>query len=348
MRRIRIGTRKIGDGHPCFIIAEAGSNHNGSLAMARRLIDVAARAGADAVKFQTFRASRIYTPLAGRSEYLKLRKPIYDIIREMEMPYEWIPRLAEHCRRRGLEFLSTPFDEESAERLAPFLEAFKIASYELTHEPLIRHVARYRKPILLSTGASTVAEIGAAVQLLRRLHRGYALLQCTASYPAPLGSLNVRVIESFKRAFGCPAGLSDHSRDPIAGPMAAVALGANVIEKHFTLRNDLPGPDHRFAVTPVELGLLVRRVREVEEARGDGRKAVHPVEKELRRFARRSVFALRDLARGEQVRPGDVAVLRNGSMPPGLPPGRLASLMGRKLRQAVKAGHPLPASAVEW
>ena len=343
MKPVSIGGRTIGGGAPCFIIAEAGSNHNGKLAMAYRLIDVAVRAGADAVKFQTFRAARLYTPRAGNSEYLKLSKPIYEIIRDMEMPYEWIPKLAAYSRKKKIQFLSTPFDEESADRLAPYVDAFKIASYELSHHPLIKYVAGFGKPVLLSTGAATEAEVAESVALLRRSKaKGFCLLQCTASYPAPLESLHVRVLQTYRDRFGVPTGLSDHSRDPVTAPMTAAALGADLLEKHFTLRNDLPGPDHRYAITPPELALLVRRVRDVEAARGRFDKHVDPVEKELRHFARRSLFAIEDIDIGDLLTRDNIAALRNGSMPGGLPPSKIDSLLGRKARRAIRKGYPLP------
>ncbi len=342
MTRFRAGRREIGDGRPCFIIAEAGSNHNGRLSMAMKLIDVAARAGADAVKFQTFRASRLYSPRAGKSDYLKVDKSIVDIIRGMEMPYDWIPKLAARCRAKGLAFISTPFDEESADRLAPHLDVFKIASYELNHEPLLRHVARFRKPMIVSTGAAKPEEVDRSVSLLRRLRvPGIAVLQCTARYPALVESLNVRVLESYRRRYRCPAGLSDHSRDPLTGPLTAAALGADLLEKHYTLDNDLPGPDHRFAVEPDELAELVRRVREVERARGDGVKRVHPTEIELRKFARRSLFAVADIAPGERFTRANVAVLRNGKMPPGLPPADLERVLGHVCARRLSAGRPI-------
>jgi N-acetylneuraminate synthase len=347
MKTVRIGTRKVGEGYPCFVIAEAGSNHNGRFDLAARLIDVAARAGADAVKFQTFRAHRMYTPLAGRSEYLRLPKPIFDIIREMEMPYAWIPRLAERCRKREVQFLSTPFDEESADRLAPFVDAFKVASYELNHHPLLKYVAAFGKPVILSTGASEAREVAEAVRVLMKAGApGLCLMQCTACYPAPLASINARVLQRFQAQFGVPAGLSDHSRDPLTAPMTAVAIGANLLEKHFTLSNRLPGPDHRFAVTPPELQDLVRYVRRVEEVRGDGRKRVHPVERELRRFARRSLFAVRDIPRGARLTAENVAVLRNGTMAEGLPPCRLGDVLGGVARRAVRKGHPITRAVI--
>jgi N,N'-diacetyllegionaminate synthase len=347
MKTIRIGKRTVGGGAPCYIIAEAGSNHNGKLEMALRLIDVAVRAGADAVKFQTFRAARLYTPRAGNSKYLKLSKPIYEIIRDMEMPYEWIPKLAAYCRKRKIQFLSTPFDEESADRLAPYVDAFKIASYELSHHPLVKYVADFGKPVLLSTGAATESEVAETVAILRRSNaKGFALMQCTASYPAPLESLHVRVLQTYRQRFGIPTGLSDHSRDPVAAPMTAAALGADLLEKHFTLRNDLPGPDHRYAITPPELALLVRRVREVEAARGRFDKHVDPVEKELRHFARRSLFAIEDIAVGDRLTRDNIAALRNGSMPGGLPPSAIDRLLGRRARRAFQKGYPLTAGIV--
>lgn len=156
--KVRIGNRVVGQGERVYIVAEAGSNHNGDLAQAMCLIDVAAEAGADAVKFQTFKAAHMYPRSAGESDYLQIRRPIYDIIRDMEMVEKWIPLLAAHCRERRIEFVSTPFDEESADLLNPYVNVFKIASYELTHSPLLRHVARLGKPIVLSTGASTLAD----------------------------------------------------------------------------------------------------------------------------------------------------------------------------------------------
>ena len=245
MKRIRIGKRWVGDGEACFIIAEAGSNHNGNLEQAKKLIEIAAEAGADAVKFQTFRASRLYPKNAGISNYLGVDRQIYDIIAEMEMPYDWIPELAEQCAQRGVEFISSPFDEESADTLEPFVPAYKIASYEMTHLPLVRHVANKMKPVIISTGASNLAEVAETVTAFRETgNEQLILMQCTASYPAPLDSVNLRAIQTMQREFDVPVGLSDHSLDPFLVPVVAVSLGACAIEKHFTFSNSLPGPDY--------------------------------------------------------------------------------------------------------
>lgn len=335
---VSVGPARVGDGHPCLVIAEAGSNHDGSLEQAHRLIDVAADAGADAVKFQVFRADRLYPRGAGVSEYLQLERPIYDVIASLELPYAWLPELAAHCVERGLLFLASAFDEESVDAVEPHVPAFKVASYELTEIPLLRHVAGKGKPVILSTGTADLVEVARSVEAFRATGNDeLVLLQCTAAYPAPVDSLNLRAIPALKEAFGVPTGLSDHSRDPIVAPVAAVALGANVIEKHYTLGNDLPGPDHRFAVEPHELAALVRAVRDAEAALGSGGKTVHPVEQELRGFARRSIFAVRDIRAGELFTSENVAILRNGSLEPGLEPLRIGDVLARP------AGRDIPA-----
>ena len=327
---IAIGNRRMGDGAPCFVIAEAGSNHNGNIEQARRLIDVAVTAGVDAVKFQLFRAERMYPRSAGVSDYLGDPRPIYDIIDQMAMPYEWLPELRTYCERHGVLFLASVFDEEAADRLDPHVHAFKIASYEMTHAPLVDHVARKGKPVIISTGTATMDEVAEMVDAFRATgNRDLALMQCTAAYPAPLTALNVRTIPAMRARFGVPVGLSDHSRDPLVGVMAAVALGAEVIEKHYTLSNELPGPDHRFAVEPPELALMVRKIREVEQALGTASKQPDAVEAELRAFARRSVFATRAIAKGEPFTPENVAVLRCGKLTPGLAPREYPGLLRR-------------------
>lgn len=336
--KVRIGDRWIGEGEPCFITAEAGSNHNGNLEQAKRLIDMAASAGADAVKFQVFRANRLYPKSAGLSDYLKIPKPIYDIIAQMEMPYEWLADLAACCREKGVLFLASVFDEESADRLDPYVEAFKIASYEMTHIPLVRYIAKKGKPVIISTGTANLDEVAETVEEFRRADNdGLVLMQCTAAYPAPLESLNVRAVATMKSTFGVPVGVSDHSRDPLVGPLTALAVGANLIEKHFTLSNELPGPDHRFALEPAELRIMIQKVREAEKALGGGEKVMHPVETELREFARRSIFALRDIAPGEEFTRENIAVLRCGKLTPGLEPKQFQEILGKHALRHIPA-----------
>lgn len=348
MKRVSIGGRMVGDGSPCFVIAEAGSNHNGRLDEAKALVRLAAEAGADAVKFQTFRAGKLYSRNAGRSEYLQLDQPIFDIIAAMEMPYEWLPVLAEEATRHGVLFLSTPFDEESVDVLEPHVPAYKIASYEMTHLPLVRYIARKGKPLIISTGTADLDEVRETVEAVRAVGNDQLImLQCTASYPAPLESLNLRAMTTMRNELDVLVGLSDHSREPLIGPIAAVALGASVIEKHFTFSNELPGPDHRFAIEPDELRMMVRSIRECQAALGDGKKRVAGVEQELRKFARRTIITQVPVARGEKLSADNIAVLRAGNGGHGLPPSAFETAIGRSVRRDLEAGVPVTAEDLD-
>lgn len=321
-----------------FVVAEAGSNHNSKLSLALELIDTAAAAGADAVKFQTFTAKTLYPRSAGTSDYLGSATPIYDIIAAMEMPLEWLATLRDRARAHGLAFISSPFYEGAVEVLAPYVDAYKIASYELTHVPLLEAVAGAGKPVILSTGASTLEETRTAVAELRRCGcKDLVVLQCTAAYPTPLDAANVRAVATLAAELDVLSGLSDHTRDPTAAPMAATALGAVMIEKHFTMDNDLPGPDHGFAVEPEELARLVQSIRRAEAVLGSGRKEVLPVENELRQFARRSIFAIRDIRQGEPFTRDNVDILRNGKLGAGLPPSALTQVLASTAARAVAA-----------
>ena len=340
--KVRVGNRWIGDGQPVFIVGEAGSNHNRNYEQAQRLVDIAAAAGADAVKFQVFRANKLYPQSAGQSEYLNLSKSIYDIIAEMEMPHEWLPKLSAYCSEKDVQFQVSVFDEETVDVVDPYVDSFKIASYEMTHFPLIRYVAKKGKPVVISTGTANLDEVTAMVEEFRRTGNDkLILMQCTGAYPAPIEALNVRTIATMKEVYGVPVGLSDHSRDPLVGPVAAVAVGANLIEKHFTLSNELPGPDHRFALEPDELRLMIQKIREVEKALGSGKKVTHAVEAELRRFARRSIFAIRDIAEGEVFTRTNIAVLRCGNLPPGSDPKDFEKILNKHARHNIVSEQPI-------
>lgn len=345
---VAIGGRAIGDNLPVFIVAEAGSNHDRDYGQALALIDVAAEAGADAVKFQSFEAARLYPRSAGQCSYLDSPESIYDIVDRIAMPAAWIPGLAAHCERRGVAFMSTVFDERAAAVVDPHVQVHKIASYELTHTPLVRAVARLGKPVIVSTGAASLDEVREVVRTIEEEgNRRIVICQCTAKYPAPLEALNLKAIPALREATGCLVGLSDHSREPILAPVAAVALGACLIEKHFTLRNDLPGPDHRFAVEPAELRRMVDAVRDAERAVGDGIKRVHDVEHELRTFARRSIFTTRAVRRGERLGESSIAVLRCGDRGFGLPPSAYELVIGRVAVRDLPADVPVTDSDLE-
>jgi N-acetylneuraminate synthase len=339
-----------------FVIAEAGSNWRaGSLARdlerARALIDVGAEAGADAVKFQTYRAETVYVGNAGSSDYLSeagITQDISDIFRGLEMPYDLIPELAAYCDERGVQFMSTPFSVQDFEALDPYVRIHKCASYENGHLRLLERFARSGKPLVMSTGASTEDDIAWAVDTFHGAEgRGLCLAQCTARYPAPLDSLRLETIPWLKRRFGVMVGFSDHSLDPIVAPIAAVALGARVIEKHFTLDRGLPGPDHAFAVTPPELKRLVDGVRAAEETLGGGAKVVLPVERELADYARRGVQAIRPIGRGEVLEEGvNVDALRPGKQRLGVHPRHLPLLQGKRSQRDIPAGDGL--RSADW
>ena len=322
----------------CYVIAEAGSNHNGDRALAIGLIDAAADAGVDAVKFQLFRADLLYPKGAGAADYLSDDRDIVDIVRALELPVDWLPELADHCARRGVDLLVTAFDEASADAIDPYVHSFKLASYELTHHPLLRHIAAKGKPLFMSTGASNLDEIADAVEVAREAGAtAITLLQCTAAYPAELGALNVAAITQLRARFGLDVGLSDHSADPVVAPVVAVALGATVIEKHITLDRTLPGPDHAFAIEPNELVQLVAAVRAAEIALGDGVKVVDAAEEELRIFARRTIFALRDIDAGETLDRAAIGILRSGKLGHGFDPDELDNLLGRHAARPIAA-----------
>jgi len=331
-----------------FIVAEAGSNWKvGSpeedLATAKSLIEVAAGAGADAVKFQVFRAERVYVENAGDSDYLSqsgIKDSIVDIFKHLAMPYQMISELARHCQRHNIQFMATPFSVEDAQAVNPYVTVNKNASYEISHIRLLKFFADSGKPLLLSTGAADIADIDWAVDyFFAEGGTQLCILQCTAKYPAPASSLNLRVIPELIARYGLPVGFSDHSRDPLTAPLSAVALGASVIEKHFTLDNSLPGPDQAFSITPDELKQMVSHIRELERALGSGEKVVQAEEEELRAFARRGIQAIRDIKKGEPLLEDEnIAILRPGKQRIGLHPRNLPDIEGKLARRRIPLG----------
>jgi len=344
MAEFHIGDRPVGPDEPTFVIAEAGSNHNGDLEVAKELIDVASDAGADAVKFQTFRAEDLYVEESGEVEYLDDDRTIYEIIESMEMPYEWIPALYDYCHERGVQFLSTPFDERSAEKLAEYVPAWKVASYTSSHVPFLEFLAGTDKPIIMSTGAHERSEVAESVETLRSAGvSDLVLLQCVAAYPTPLSEINVRVVRTLREEFSVLAGLSDHTLDPVTAPTAAVALGASVVEKHFTLDKSMEGPDHEFALEPTELERMVSAVRDTERALGTGEKRVLDVEQELYEKGRRAIQAVEEIEAGEQFTEEKVKVLRPGEQDAGLPPKFYNDVVGRTAARDIQK-----ADGIRW
>lgn len=345
-----------------LVIAEAGVNHNGSLELALRLVDEAAEAGADVVKFQTFRADSLASRFAPKAEYQKREtgneQSQLDMLRALELDEDAHRRLIERCASRGVEFLSTPFDQESLRLLTEVLglPRLKLGSGELTNAPLVLAAARTGKPLILSTGMGTLDEVEEALGVLAF---GYAadgiepsrpafraafasdagraalwdkvtLLHCTTEYPTPASDVNLRAMDTLRSTFGLPVGYSDHTEGTTIA-LAAVARGASIIEKHFTLDRSLPGPDHKASLTPAELASMVAEIRRVEAALGDGVK--RPAESECKNMsvARKSLVAARAIAAGEMFGPDNLAVKRPGG---GIEPLRYWELLGRPAPRA--------------
>lgn len=339
MKGFEIGDRQIGPTEPTYVIAEAGSNHNGDFETAKELIDVAAEAGADAVKFQTFRAEDMYVEGSGEVDYLEDDRPIYEVIESMEMPFEWIPKLHRHCQRAGVQFLSTPFDERSAEELADYVPAWKVASYTSSHQPFLEYLATTDKPIIMSTGAHRLDDIAESVATLRDAEvTDLVLLQCVAAYPTPLQDINVQVVRSLREEFDVCTGLSDHTLDPVTAPTASVALGATVVEKHFTLDKSMEGPDHQFALEPGELARMVSAIRDTEAALGTGEKRVLDVEMELYEKARRAIHAVESIDPGDELTEENVRVLRPGERETGLAPKHYREVLGETAAVRIPKG----------
>lgn len=310
-----------------IIIAEAGVNHNGSLELALRLVDAAADAGADAVKFQTFQADKLVSLYAPKAEYQKKNTDQHEsqlaMMRKLELSYEDHLVLLQRCRERNILFLSTPFDSDSIEFLSGLgMRWFKIPSGELTDFPYLRQVNAKGGDIILSTGMATLDEIAAALKVLDNCH--VTLLHCTTEYPCPPEDVNLRAMQTMKNAFGLPVGYSDHTRG-IDIPIAAVALGAVIIEKHFTLSRGMEGPDHKASLEPHELKLMVDGIRSVENALGSGQKLPAPSEQKNINVARRSIVAARPIHKGELFSEENITTKRPGS---GISPMRWNEVLG--------------------
>ena len=335
-----IDGRPVGRGAPCYVIAEAGVNHNGSLDLAVELVDAALRARADAVKFQTFRAELLVTPDAPKAEYQMARTDAaesqFHMLKKLELSEDAHRQLMTYCRRKDITFLSTPFDNTSASFLDGLgVPAFKIGSGEVTNLPLLSHVARFGKPVIMSTGMSRLGEVEDA---LRVLHSGgcaeVAILHCISNYPAEATDTNLRAMHTLETAFGLPTGYSDHTLGlPVS--LAAVALGACIIEKHITLDRSLPGPDQFCSLEPGELVALVQGIRMVEASLGHGRKEPTASEAGVAAVARKSLVAAKDIPAGTVLTEDLVCVRRPGT---GLPPGMLPYVLGRKARTRIEAG----------
>jgi len=336
MNKIVVGNRHIGEDEPCFIIAEAGVNHNGSVKSTKKLIDVAKDAEADAVKFQTFKAENVVIKNAEKAEYQKTAKEEsqYEMIKKLELTNEDFKELSDYTQKKGILFLSSPFDKESVDLLYELdVPAFKVGSGEITNFPLLKHIAKKEKPIILSTGMATLGEVEEALNVTRNGGvEDVILLHCVSNYPARIEDVNLRAMETLKHAFKLPVGFSDHSLG-ITVPIAAVALGACVIEKHFTLDRNLPGPDHKASLEPDELKEMVKAIRDVEKALGNGIKKPTKEEDKIKKIARRSIVAKIDIPKGTIIAEDMLDVKRPGT---GIEPKYIDMIVGKKAKIDIK------------
>lgn len=334
-----------------FIIAEAGVNHNGDADRALAMVEAAHQAGADAVKFQTFSADKLAAPGAEKADYQKRETGEggqHAMLKALEMSEDLHHRLMVRCREVGVEFMSTPFDEEAADFLvASGMARFKVPSGEIVNHPFLRHLAGLDRPLIVSTGMATMDEVVDAVAVIadtrtrlgltRPLGKMVTILHCTSNYPAAPSDVNLRAMRTIGEVTGLPIGYSDHTLG-LAVSTAAVALGATVIEKHFTLDATLPGPDHRASLTVPQLTDLIAQIREVEAALGSAIKAPTAAEIPVRAVARRSVMARRAMAAGHVLTTADLILLRPAS---GIAPRFFEQIPGRALQDDVAAGQPL-------
>jgi len=322
----------------CFIIAEAGVNHNGDIDIAKKMIDAAKDAGADAIKFQTFIPEDLVTESAGKAEYQKettdSKESQQDMLKKLVLKKTDFQKLTEYAKKKNFLFLSTPFDFKSVDILEECnVPAYKVPSGEITNWPLLKYIAEKGKPMIISTGMSNLGEVEAALNIIKNVRKldDIMLLHCVSNYPASVESINLNAMKTLEQAFGLPVGYSDHT-EGITISIAAAALGAKVVEKHFTLDKNMEGPDHKASIEPSELRDMINAIRQVEKARGDGKKRAMPEELEIRDVARKSVVAAEDIPEGTTITEEMLTMKRPGT---GIPSMHIEFIVGRTAKQKI-------------
>ncbi|MBN1275032.1 N-acetylneuraminate synthase [Candidatus Woesearchaeota archaeon] len=337
-----MANKPVEKGKNCFIIAEAGVNHNGDIALARKLVDAAKEAGADAVKFQTYKTEELVTEEADQAEYqvenIGKSESQYAMLKRLELTEKDFKDLKDYCDERGIIFMSTPHTQSAVDMLEPLVPAYKIGSGDLNNTPLLRYAASKGKPLIISTGMSTLEEIQKAVAAIKEVNEDLVVLHCTTSYPCPYDQVNLAAMQTIKEATGCVIGYSDHTEGIDVSLMAA-AEGAYVIEKHFTLDKNMPGPDHKASLEPDELKKLVDRIRAedyppvTQEVLGSEEKKPTAAESKIARVARKSVITQRDIPAGNVITHDDLVIKRPGT---GIAPEEIEKIVGKKARQDIK------------
>ena len=351
IKPVKIHNKLIGPGHPCFIVAEAGVNHNGDVGIAHQLIDTAVRAGADAIKFQSFITEDLITPEAQKAAYQLKATGVggtqYEMLKGLELSSQDHSELKKHCEQKDIVYLCTPYESKSVDMLDSLdVSAFKIASTDTNNIPFLRYVASKGRPVILSTGMTNLGEVENALDALKigGLAGDIIIMHCTSEYPAPVKDSNLKVINTLRQAFQCPVGFSDHTTGVDVSAWA-VAIGASAIEKHFTMDRGMEGPDHKASMEPDELVALVQAIRSVEIALGDGIK--HPMPSEIlnRKHMRKSVVANRDIEAGEVVLERDLVCKRPGI---GLEPFWMEKIVGKKTKKNIQRDELIDLSDIDW
>ena len=340
MNRIKIGNKIISEDSPIFYIAEAGVNHNGSLKIAKKLVDIAKEAGADAVKFQSFLADEIIIPKGPKAQYHidttgdDNKQTWYELLKSQEISEKMHKEIISYCKKKKILFLSTPYDNVSANLLNKLkMPAYKIASTDNDNFPFIKFIAKKKKPMIISTAMSTIEDVEYLVKTLKKINfNKFALLQCTGNYPSKIEDSNLEVIKTYKEKFNCIVGLSDHTPDNI-GCITAVGMGIKIIEKHFTLDQKLYGPDHRMSLTPGQLKKSINEIRKAELSLGSKYKVVLNSELANRKKLKKSLVTSKDLKKGHKIDLVSIKIKRPGS---GIRPKDLNKILGLKVNQNLK------------
>jgi sialic acid synthase SpsE len=338
-QKMQIGSRWIGEGEPAFIIAEIGSNHDGSLEQAKKLIDACAKIKVDAVKFQSFSVEKLVNQMKLNEKGNWISNPAFKAIKSLELPVEWYEELFQYAKKLDLIFLSTPFDLEKADLLNSIgMGAFKIASGDINYIQLLKYIAKFKKPILLSTGAAYLGEIEEAIKIIQKEENNQiALLHCVSSYPPNFKDANIQAMLTMKKAFKAIVGYSDHSPG-FTVPLGAVTLGAKIIEKHITFDRNLKGPDHSYALTVEEFGQMIKEIRNLEDALGNGIKKPTPTEISERVGARRSIYSAIKINRGEKISSEMIKIVRHAY---GLKPSEAKKIIGREVKVDIAENLPI-------
>ena len=336
MEPIKLKNKIIGTDQPCFIIAEAGVNHNGQLDLAKQLVDAAVSASADAVKFQTFIAEGVVTTEAGIADYAKnnVGKNIkqIDMLKNCQLSYDDFVTVKEYCDKKGIIFLSTPHSFDAIDFLENLVSAYKIGSGDLTNLPALQYIAQKKKPMILGTGMGTLDEIRSAVSTIRSEgNNDIVVLHCTTNYPCPFEDVNLRAMLTMQLELDCFVGYSDHTEGLLVPPLAA-AFGAVVLEKHFTLDKKLIGPDHKASLDPAELKRMIKKIRDVEKILGNAEKVPTESEKTMMKLVRKSIVAKQDIKKGAILRNDMLAVKRPGT---GISPIDMEKVIGRKTKRNI-------------